>query len=240
MSYLRKSKKDHHRRLAKGEKKLFPTPVDAVLESETKATTNMSTKTDFERPKSTKKPFYTAKQRQRRILVQILITAGLFAMGGYFAAKAYPQNGVVSLVFFAVVYGLLAPTTIAHFYKMLSSDRYVLNVIFSEFMFLFGLGIGTFAAIYLPMLLVIFIDERSGEWLRYVLIAMLITVPLIYLVTIIYKTVRKEEFTLSSLRRKNRVITQDNDIDYSEKFEQAQQNYEKRIERKLSKEDFEN
>ncbi|MCE7747424.1 MAG: hypothetical protein GPJ51_03440 [Candidatus Heimdallarchaeota archaeon] len=238
MVHRKRDKDDHHKRLTQKHKKLFPSPTDHLLDTEAKVSVSKE---------HLRKPY---KFHKYKPLIQILSAVVIFSVFYIYAARAYPSNGFVYLITFGLLY-VLCSTLIAGFLlKYLSGDKYSLNMIFTEFFYIIGLIVGVFGLTYLPILLALFINERTSEWLQYAFITALIVFPISYVLSIFLRYLKSESLTIRQFFkrffdregrriRKEQYSEASKEIDeFYEGFDQLGKNYQKKISRTLTKEDF--
>ena len=238
MVHRRRDKDDHHKRLTHKYKKLFPSPTDHLLDTEAKASVSKD---------PLRKPY---KFHKYKPLIQILSATIIFSVFYVYVTRAYPSNGFVYLITFGLLYTFCSTLIAGYLLKFLSGDKYSLNMIFIEFFFIIGISVGVFGLAYLPILLALFINERSSEWLQYAFTTALIVFPISYVIGIFLRYLKSESITIRQFfkrlfDREGRRISKEQSSESSKKidefyegFEQLGQNHQKKISRTLTKEDF--
>ncbi len=218
------------------QKKLYPNPGEVLFESETKARIG-------------KKPFRKTLKisSKNKILLQVCSSILFFTLFYVYVTTHHSSNALLFLIAFTLLYVFTSTILFGSLIKFLSGEHYSFGVIFSEFFFVIGIMIGTFSALYLPILLILFASEKSGEWLRYALTTALVVAPLSYIFSVSYEFLRKEGykireiflyFRIKKLRREElKKETQKVDIFY-EKIGNISENYKERISRTLTREDI--
>ena len=119
-----------------------------------------------------------------------------------------------------------------------------------EISYTLGVIIGTFATIYLPILLILFVSDRNSEWLKFAFITALIIFPLAYVFSTIHRFMKEEDLTLKIIisnifdrekrMNKKKIASEKSKKlnEFYEEFERVSQNYENRVSKVLTEEDF--